>query len=69
MRRYSQISSGILYLLSGKRDQVRKNPQQLRTYEGHSAVGYAGRLTRAVRKLSSHFEYLENSSRGLDVTK
>jgi len=24
--------------------------------------------TRAVRKLSSHFEYLEKSSRGLDVT-
>ena len=24
--------------------------------------------TRAVRKVSSHFEYLENSSRGLDVT-
>jgi hypothetical protein len=25
-------------------------------------------FTRAVRKVSSHFEYLENSSRGLDVT-
>ena len=24
--------------------------------------------TRAVRKVSSHFEYLENRSRGLDVT-
>jgi hypothetical protein len=24
---------------------------------------------RAVRKVSSHFEYLEKSSRGLDVTR
>jgi len=27
-----------------------------------------GRGKRAVRKVSSHFEYLENRSRGLDVT-
>ena len=28
----------------------------------------ATRSTRAVRKISSHFEYLENRSRGLAVT-
>jgi len=28
----------------------------------------ADKHTRAVRKVSSHFEYLENLSRGLDVT-
>jgi len=27
-----------------------------------------GKSTRAVRKVSIHFEYLENRSRGLDVT-
>ena len=34
-------------------------------YNGHTTVYYDA---RAVRKVSSHFEYLENWSRDLDVT-
>jgi hypothetical protein len=33
-----------------------------------SLLEFRNRYTRPVRKVSSHFEYLENRSRGLDVT-
>jgi len=33
-------------------------------FEGRDGKKY----TRSVRKVSSHFEYLENRSRGIDVT-
>jgi hypothetical protein len=44
------------YLLQGGRDAIGNNDVRQTL------------LTRGVRKISSHFEYLENRSRGLDVT-
>jgi len=36
--------------------------------EIYKSLAVRRRSTMAVRKVSSHFEYLENRSRGLDVT-
>ena len=36
--------------------------------DGTTVMDRQGKCTRSVRKVSSHFEYLENRSRDLDVT-
>jgi hypothetical protein len=38
-------------------------------YEGILSFLFYFLLTRAVRKVTSHFEYLQNRSLGLDVTR
>jgi len=49
---------------------VRESPKRKNTEKAlfDSSPQMAEAFTRAVRKVSSHFEYLENRSRGLDVT-
>jgi len=58
--------SGYLTMLSVILTEV-KRPQR-KSGSSHIKLTVLERNVRPVRKVSSHFEYLENRSRGLDVT-